>query len=62
MSPISAKVVTVYQETHQYRVLVQVEPDKYLGSFHSLNVRQIKPFTGACRIGRLDLFSTEIPD
>ena len=56
MSPIPAKVVSVYKESHQYRVVVQMEPEKYLGSFHTLRFGEIKPLTGACRNGRLDLF------
>jgi hypothetical protein len=34
MSPISAKVVLVYKETRQYRVVVRIDFDKYPGPFH----------------------------
>jgi hypothetical protein len=34
MTPIPAKVLTVDKQSSQYRVLVQIELEKYLGSFH----------------------------
>ncbi|HEY1478005.1 MAG TPA: hypothetical protein VGF37_10005 [Chthoniobacterales bacterium] len=56
MSPISAKVVSVYKESHQYRVVVQIEPEKIPRFFSYFKIRRNKTFTGACRNGRLDLF------
>jgi hypothetical protein len=53
MTRIPAKVLTVAEQSNQYRVLVQIG---YLGSFHTLRFGEINPFTGGCRNGRLDLF------
>jgi hypothetical protein len=39
-----------------YRVLVRIELDKYLGSFHTLRFGKRKPFIGSCHHGQLDLF------
>jgi hypothetical protein len=60
MTPIPAKVLTVAKQSSQFRVLVQIELDKYLGSFRSLRSGERKPFTGSCYHGQLDLFTTEI--
>ena len=54
--PIPAKVLTVAKRSSQYRVLVQIELDKYLGSFHTLRFGEKKLFTGSCHNGQLDLF------
>ncbi|MBV8331056.1 MAG: hypothetical protein JOZ61_11405 [Verrucomicrobia bacterium] len=62
MTPIPAKVLTVNKQSHQYRVLVQIELEKYLGSFHTLRFGESKPFTGVCRNGRLDLFYYRDPE
>jgi hypothetical protein len=56
MTPIPAKVLTVAKQSSQYRVLVQIELDEYLGSFHTLRFGQSKPFHGTRYEGRLDLF------
>jgi hypothetical protein len=56
MIPIPAKVLTIDKQSHQYRVLVQIELEKYVGSFHTLRFGERKPFTGACHNGRLDLW------
>jgi hypothetical protein len=56
MTPIPAKVLTVAKQSSQYRVLVQIELEKYLGSFHALRFGDSKPFIGACHNSRLDLF------
>jgi hypothetical protein len=56
MTPIPAKVLTVAKQSSQIRVLVQIELDKYLGSFRSLKFGERKPFTGSCYHGKLDLF------
>ena len=56
MTPIPAKVLTVDKQSSQYRVLVQIELEKYLGSFHTLRFGEKKPFTGTCFHGQLDLF------
>jgi|SRR5271166_1497110 len=61
MTPIPAKVLTVAKQSNQYRVLVQIQLEKYLGSFHSLRFGERKPFTDSCHLGQLDLFATEIP-
>jgi DNA-binding XRE family transcriptional regulator len=36
MTPIPAKVLTLEKQSSQYRVLIQSELDRYLGSFHTL--------------------------
>jgi hypothetical protein len=56
MIPVPAKVLTVDKQSSQYRVLVQIELDRYLGSFHHLRFGRSKPFTGSCYHGQLDLF------
>jgi hypothetical protein len=56
MIRIPAKVLTVDRQSSQYRVLVQIELEKYLGSFHTLRFGEKKPFTGTCFHGQLDLF------
>jgi hypothetical protein len=61
MTPIPAKVLTVAKQSSQYRILVQIELEKYLGSFHTLRFGERKPFTGSCHNGQLDLFIIEIP-
>jgi hypothetical protein len=37
-------------------VIVQIEHDKYLGSFRNLRFGEKIPFTGSCYRGQLDLF------
>jgi len=56
MTPIPAKVLAVDKQIHRYRVLVQIELEKYLGSFHTLRFGESRPFTGSCHKGQLDLF------
>jgi hypothetical protein len=56
MTPIPAKVLTVAKQSSQYRVLVQIELEKYVGSFHTLVFGKRRPFTGSCYKGQLDLF------
>jgi hypothetical protein len=56
MNPVPAKVLTVDKQSSQYRVLVQIELEKFLGSFHSLRFGERKPFTGTYYNGQLDLF------
>jgi hypothetical protein len=56
MTPIPAIVLIVDKQSSQYRVLVQIELEKYLGSFHTLRFGKSKPFTGTCYHGKLDLF------
>ena len=56
MTPVPAKVLTVAKQSSQYRVLVQIELEKYLGSFRTLRFGERKPFTGSCYHGQLDLF------
>ena len=55
MTPVPAKVLTVAKQSSQYRVLVQIELAKYMGSFHTLRFGEKKPFTGSCYHGQLDL-------
>jgi hypothetical protein len=62
MTPIPAKVLTVDKQSSQYRVLVQIELEKYLGSFRSLRFGEKKPFTGSCHHGQLDLFYYRDPE
>ena len=56
MTPVPAKVLTVAKQSSQYRVLVQIELEKYLGSFGTLRFGARKPFTGSCYRGQLDPF------
>jgi hypothetical protein len=35
MTPIPAKVLSIDKQSSQYRVLVQIELEKYIGSFHT---------------------------
>jgi hypothetical protein len=56
MTPIPATVLNVDKQSSQYRVLVQIELEKYLGSFRTLRFGETKPFTGTCYHGQLDLF------
>jgi hypothetical protein len=56
MTPIPAKVLTVAKQSSQYRILVQIELEKYPGSFHTLGFGGRKPFTGSSHSGQLDLF------
>jgi len=56
MTPILAKVLSVEKQSSQYRVRVQIELNRYLGSFHTLKFGESKPFTGACHNGKVDLF------
>ena len=56
MTPIPAEALTVNKQSSQYRVLVQIELEKYLGSFQSFRFGKNKPFTGTCYHGELDLF------
>ena len=56
MTPIPAKVLAVDKQSSQYRVLVQIELEKYIGSFHTLRFGASRPFTGSCHKGQLDLF------
>jgi hypothetical protein len=62
MTPIPAKVLTVDKQSHQYRVLVQIELEKYIGSFHTLRFGKKIPFTGTCHNGQLDLFYYRDPE
>jgi hypothetical protein len=56
MTPIPAKVLAVAQQSSQFRVIVQIEHDKYPGSFRNLRFGEKIPFTGSCYRGQLDLF------
>jgi hypothetical protein len=56
MTPIPAKVLSVDKQSSQYRVLVQIELENYLGSFHTLRFGEKIPFTGTCFQDQLDLF------
>jgi hypothetical protein len=55
MNPIPAEALTV-DKSSQYRVLVQIELEKCLGSFQSFRFGKNKSFTGTCYNGQLDLF------
>jgi len=61
MVPIPAKVLTVAKHCSQYRVLVQIELEKYLGSFRTLRFGEGKPFHGTRHSGQLDLFNYRDP-
>jgi len=54
--PAEAEALTVDEQSSQYRVLVQIELEKSLGSFQSFGFGKNKPFTGTCYHGRLYLF------
>jgi hypothetical protein len=56
MTPIPAKVLAVAQQSSQFRVIVQIDLDKYLVPFHKLRFGEKIPFTGSCYRGQLDLF------
>jgi hypothetical protein len=56
MTPVPAKVLAVAKQSSQYRVLVQIELDQYLGSFRTLRFGEKIPFTGSYHDGQLDLF------
>jgi hypothetical protein len=56
MTPIPAEGLTVDKESSQFRVLFQIELEKYLGSFQSFRFGKNNPFAGTCYHGRLDLF------
>jgi hypothetical protein len=62
MTPIPAKVLFVDKQSSQYRVLVQIELEKYIGSFRALRFGERKPFTGSCFHGQLDLFYYRDPE
>ena len=61
MTPIPAKVLTVAKQSNQYRVLVEIELEKYLAPFHTLRFGESKPFTGTVTTVSLIFFTTEIP-
>jgi hypothetical protein len=56
MTPIPAEDLAVIKQSSQYRVLVQIELEKCLGSFQSFRFGKSKSFTGTCYHGQLDLF------
>ena len=56
MTPIPAEDLPVIKQSSQYRVLFQIELEKYLGSFQSFRFGKNKRFTGTCYHGQLDLF------
>jgi hypothetical protein len=59
MTPIPAKVLTVDKQSSQYRMLVQIELEKYLGSFHTLRFGEKIPLTAFSEVS-LTFFTTEI--
>jgi hypothetical protein len=61
MIPIPAKVLTVDKQSSQYRVLVQIELKKYLGSFHTLRFGERKPLPAPVTTECWTFFTTEIP-
>jgi hypothetical protein len=61
MTPIPAKVLTVAKQSSQFRVLVQIELDKYLGSFRSLRFGERKRSPAPVTTASLTSFTTEIP-
>jgi hypothetical protein len=58
MTPIPAKALTVDQQSShtECSVLVQIELENNLGSFHTLRFAEQVPFTGTRFHGQLDLF------
>jgi len=61
MTRIPAKVLTVNQQSSQYRVVVEIELEKYLGPFHTLRFGKNKPSYGSCHHGQVDLFYSRDP-
>jgi hypothetical protein len=55
MAPVPAKVLTVAKQSSQYRVLVQIGREKYLGSFRNLRFGRANPSTAHVN-GQLNLF------
>ena len=57
MTRFRQKVLTVGKADQSIPgVLVQIELEKYLGSFRTLRFGAAKPFHGTCNNGQLDLF------
>jgi hypothetical protein len=56
MTPIPDEGLIDDKESSQFRVLFQIELEKYLGSFQSFRFGKNNPFAGTCYHGRLDLF------
>jgi hypothetical protein len=54
MTSIPSRVLAVDKQSSQYRVLVQIELEKCLGSFQSFRFGNSKLFTGTCYQGQLD--------
>jgi hypothetical protein len=61
MTPIAAEALAVDKHSNQYRVLVQIELEKSLGSFQSFRFGKNRLFTGTCYHGQLDLFHYRDP-
>ena len=61
MTPIPAKVLNVAKQSSQYRVLVQIELEKYLGSFRTLRFGEANRFTAHVIAVSWIFFTTEIP-
>jgi hypothetical protein len=55
MTSVPTRVLTVDKQSSQYRVLVQIELERCLGSFQSFRFGNNKLFTGTCYQGQLDL-------
>src|ERR1700719_4304143 len=61
MTRIPAKVLTVDKQSSQYRILVQIELEKYLGSFHTLRFGERNHSPVPVTTVSLIFFTTEIP-
>jgi hypothetical protein len=55
MTRLPAKVLNVDKLGNQYLVTVQVDREKYAGTFDRLSFGEIKPHLGSYRSGWLDL-------
>jgi hypothetical protein len=56
MTSIPSRDLIVDKQSSQYRILVQIELEKSLGSFQSFRFGNNKLFTGTCYHGQLDLY------
>ena len=61
MTPVLAKVTAVEERGNQYQVIVQISR-KYRGSFNTLILEEIKPYSGSLKENRLDLVYHQNPN
>jgi hypothetical protein len=61
MAPVPAKVLNVDVAGDQYFVSVQIEDEKYSGTFEGLSFGENKPYFGSYRGGWLELVYQQNP-